>query len=76
MGGAHQLQDSGGTVYGTGLRRCLIILAPQTAILDRGRQASLKEEPSPQLVSYRSKNFTSDTKVPFTPWGCLPSEIE
>ena len=53
-----------GTVYGTGLRRCLIIFAPQTLILDR--RTCTCRTPSLQWIMQRSKNFTSGVAVSFT----------
>ena len=51
-------------VYSCGLRRCLIIFAPHTLILDR--QTCTCRAPSLQLVLQRSKNFTSSASIPFT----------
>ena len=53
-----------GTVYSAGLRRCLIIFAPRTLILDRRTQPC--RTPSLPWVLRRSKNFTSGAAVPFT----------
>lgn len=58
-------QCRAGTVYGAGLRRCLIIFAPQTLILDRRTRTC--RTPSLQLVLRRSKNFTSGAAIPFAP---------
>ena len=57
-------QSRAGMVYCTGLRRCLIIFAPQALILDR-RTCTCKA-PSLQLIMQRSKNFTSGAAVSFT----------
>lgn len=54
-----------GTVYSSGLRRCLIIFAPRTHILDR--RTSTCRTPSLPVVLQRSKNFTSGVAIPFTP---------
>jgi len=48
-----------------GLRRCLIIFAPRTLILDR--RTCTCRTPSLPWVSQRSKNFTSGAPIPFTP---------
>jgi len=69
-------QHRAGIVYSRGLRRCLIIFAPHTLILDR--RTGTCRAPSLQLVWQRSKNFTSGAAIPFTPSsplmpeGCLP----
>jgi len=47
-----------------GLRRCLIIFAPRTLILDRRTRTC--RAPSLRVVSQRSKNFTSGAEIPFT----------
>ncbi len=60
-----------GMVYSVGLRRCLIIFAPQTLVLDRRTQAC--RTPSLQLIRQRSKNFTSGVAVSVTPKGPLVS---
>jgi len=57
-------QRRAGIVYSCGLRRCLIIFAPHTHILDR-RTCTCKT-PSLQLILQRSKNFTSGAAVSFT----------
>jgi hypothetical protein len=54
-----------GTVYSSGLRRCLIIFAPQALILDR--RTNPCRAPSLRLVPQRSKNFTSGAAIPSTP---------
>jgi len=64
-------QGRAGTVYSAGLRRCLIIFAPQTLVLDRRTQPC--KAPSPLLISWRSKNFTSGAKVSFT-LNVVPSQ--
>jgi hypothetical protein len=51
-------------VYSSGLRRCLIIFAPQALILDR--RTGPCQTPSLQLIRQRSKNFTSGVAVSFT----------
>ena len=48
-----------------GLRRCLIIFAPRTLILDR--RTCTCRTPSLQWISQRSKNFTSGAAISFTP---------
>jgi hypothetical protein len=48
-----------------GLRRCLIIFAPRTLILDR--RTCTCRTPSLLLISQRSKNFTSGAAISFTP---------
>ena len=50
-------------VYSGGLRRCLIIFAPHTLILDR--RTCTCRAPSLQLVLQRSKYFTTGAAVPF-----------
>lgn len=71
-----------------GLRRCLIIFAPRTLILDR--RTCTCRTPSLQWISQRSKNFTSGVAISFTPnspigcdrWmqatgtGVRPTEVE
>lgn len=52
-------------VYSRGLRRCLIIFAPHTLILDR--RTGTCRTPSLLVISQRSKNFTSGVAVSFTP---------
>jgi len=64
-------QDRAGIVYGAGLRRCLIIFAPQTLILDRRTRTS--RAPSLREITQRSKNFTSGASVSSTPNGPLVS---
>jgi len=54
-----------GTVYSSGLRRCLIIFAPQALILDRRTHPC--RAPSLRLIPQRSKNFTSGAAIPSTP---------
>jgi hypothetical protein len=54
-----------------GLRRCLIIFAPRTLILDR--RTCTCRTPSLPWISQRSKNFTSGAPISFTlnsPIGC------
>ena len=58
-------QHRAGMVYSCGLRRCLIIFAPHTHILDR--RTCTCRTPSLQLVLQRSENFTSGVAIPFTP---------
>ena len=58
-------QHRAGMVYSCGLRRCLIIFAPHTHILDR--RTCTCRTPSLQLILQRSKNFTSGVAVSFTP---------
>ena len=58
-------QHRAGIVYSCGLRRCLIIFAPHTHILDR--RTSTCRTPSLQLILQRSKNFTSGVAISFTP---------
>lgn len=53
-----------GTVYSSGLRRCLIIFAPQALILDRRTHTC--RAPSLRLIPQRSKNFTSGAAIPST----------
>ena len=62
-------QGRAGTVYGAGLRRCLIIFAPRTLILDRRTRAC--RTPSLRSILQRSKNFTSGVAVSFTLNGPL-----
>ena len=50
-----------------GLRRCLIIFAPRTLILDR--RTCTCRTPSLQWIWQRSKNFTSGAPISFTPNG-------
>lgn len=57
-------QHRAGTVYGSGLRRCLIIFDPQALILDRRTLAC--RTPSPPWLLRRSKNFTSGVAIAFT----------
>lgn len=57
-------QSRAGMVYCSGLRRCLIIFAPHTLILDR--RTGPCRAPSLQLVLQRSKNFTSGATIPST----------
>ena len=56
-----------GMVYSVGLRRCLIIFAPQTLVLDRRTQTC--RTPSLRWIRQRSKNFTSGAAVSFTLGG-------
>ena len=51
-------------VYSGGLRRCLIIFAPHTLILDR--RTCTCRAPSLQLLLQRSEYFTTSAAVAFT----------
>ena len=64
-------QDRAGIVYGDGLRRCLIIFAPHTLILDRRTRTS--RAPSLPWILQRSENFTSGATISSTPNGPLDS---
>jgi len=61
-----------GMVYSGGLRRCLIIFAPHTLILDRRTRTC--RTPLPPLALQRSKNFTSGVAMPCTPSGPIEAE--
>ena len=52
-----------------GLRRCLIIFAPRTLILDR--RTCTCRTPSLPWISQRSKNFTSGAPISFTPHSSI-----
>ncbi len=65
-------QDRAGMVYSGGLRRCLIIFAPHTLILDR--RTCTCRAPLPPEVFQRSKNFTSSAGIPFTPSSPIEAE--
>ena len=58
-----------GTVYGSGLRRCLIIFDPHALILDRRTHAC--RTPSPLVLLQRSENFTSGVAIAFTSSGSI-----
>ena len=61
-----------GMVYGCGLRRCLIIFAPHTLVLDRRTRTC--RAPSPRLILRRSKNFTSGAAISFTSSGPIVAD--